>query len=127
MSIQLSPADLERIAVLKPTGWWDPSTGTPNVNASADGGPQPVATRPPSNPTITAASSSDPSGSAISDGAPANVGEGDKKASDAPAAGHDAQATQCAQTPERDSEDGKDEEEQEHDDANTRGDDDGEI
>ena len=25
---QLSPADLERIAVLKRTGWWDPSTGS---------------------------------------------------------------------------------------------------
>ena len=124
---QLSPADLERIAVLKRTGWWDPSTGTPNVSASADGGPQPVATTAPTNPTIKAASSSDPHGSARSAGAPANVGEGDKKNSDPPAAGSDAQATQCAQTPERDSEDGKDEEDQEDDDANAPGDDDGKL
>ena len=124
---QLSPADLERIAVLKRTGWWDPSTGTPNVSASADGGPQPVATQAPTNPTIKAASSSDPRGSAISATAAADVGEGDKKTSDSPAAGHDAQATPCAQTPERDSEDGKDDEEQDADDANAPGDGDGEI
>ena len=124
---QLSPQDLERIAVLKRTGWWDPATGTPNASAPAGGGAQPAATEVPTNPANRAASSSDPRGSAISDGAPPNVGEGDKKAPTTPAAGQDAQAAQSAQPPERDNEDGEDEDEQEDEDASAARDDDEEM
>ena len=114
---QLSPADLERIAVLKRTGWWDPSTSTADASAKAGEGPPPAATEVPTTPPDRAASSSDPHGSAICGGAPANVGEDDKKAPTTPAAVQDVQATQCAQPSERDNEDGKDEDEQEDADA----------
>ena len=124
---QLSPADLERIAVLKRTGWWDPSTGTPNASGIPGGGTQPAATEVPTKPADRAASSSDPHGSAISDAAAANIGEGDKKAPTTPAAGQDAQATQCAQPTEHDNEDGKDESEQEDGDAGAVRDDEEEM
>ena len=124
---QLSPQDLERIAVLKRTGWWDPATGTPNASAPAGAGAQPAATEVPTNPADRAASSSDPRGSAISDGAPANVGEDDKKAPTTPAAVQDAPAAQSAQPPERDNEDGEDEDEQEDEDASAARDDDEEM
>ena len=114
---QLSPADLERIAVLKRTGWWDPSTGTPDASAKAGEGPQPAATEVATNPTRRAASSSDPDGSANSGGAAASVGKADEQAPTVPAAVEDVQATQCAQPSERDNEDGEDEDEQEDDDA----------
>ena len=120
---QLSPQDLERIAVLKRTGWWDPATGTPNASAPAGGGAQPAATEVPTNPADRAASSSDPSGSAMSDGAPANVGEGARPAPTTPAALQDAPAVQSASPPERDNEDGEDEDEQEDLDASAARDD----
>ena len=109
---QLSPQDLERIAVLKRTGWWDPETGTPNASAPAGGGAQPAATEVPTNPADRAASSSDPSGSAMSDGAPANVGEDARTAPTTPAALQDAPALQSAPPPERDNEGREDEDEQ---------------
>ena len=124
---QLSPADLERIAVLKRTGWWDPSTGTPHASANAGGEQQPAATEVPTNPADRAASSSDPRGSAISDGAPANIGEGNKKSPQTPAAVHDTQAAQSDQSPKRDNEDGEQEDEQEDDVASETKDDEEEM
>ena len=124
---QLSPQDLERIAVLKRTGWWDPATGTPNASAPAGGGAQPAATEVPINPSDRTASSSSPSGSAMSDGAPANVGEGARTAPTTPAALQDAPAVQNAPPPERDNEDREDEDEQEGMDASAATDDSGEM
>ena len=121
---QLSPADLERIAVLKRTGWWDPSTGTPNAGTSAGGCTQPAATEVHTNPADKAASSSDPRGSANSDGAPAVVEQKDRQAPESPAAGEDAKAAQCAQTPDRDDEDGEDEDDQKQDASSAAQDDD---
>ena len=109
---QLSPQDLERIAVLKRTGWWDPATGTPNASAPAGGGAQPAATEVPTNPAGRAASSSDPGGSAMPDGAPANIGEDASRALTTPAALPDAAAVQSAPPPERDNEGREDEDEQ---------------
>ena len=120
---QLSPQDLERIAVLKRTGWWDPATGTPNASAPAGGGAQPAATEVPINPSDRTASSSSPSGSAMSDGAPANVGEDARTAPTTPAALQDAPAVQNAPPPERDNEDREDEDEQEDLDASAATDD----
>ena len=121
---QLSPQDLERIAVLKRTGWWDPATGTPMGSSPAGEGAQPAAIEVPPNPADRAASSSDPRGSGISDGAPANVGEADKKAPTTPAAVQAAPTVQSAQPPELDNEDGEDDDDQEDEDASAaKGDD----
>ena len=124
---QLSPQDLERIAVLKRTGWWDPATDSPNTSAPSGGGAQPAATDVPTNPANRSASSSDPRGSAISDGAPAHVEEGDKKAPSTPAAGQDAVAAHSAQPPEREDDDGDDEDGAADDDASATKDDEEEL
>ena len=121
---QLSPQDLERIAVLKRTGWWDPATGTPNANAPAGGGAQPAATEVPTNPAGRAASSSDPGGSAMPDGAPANIGEDASRAPTTPAALPDVAAVHSAPPPERDNEVAEDGDEQEDLDASAARDDD---
>ena len=114
---QLSPADLERIAVLKRTGWWDPSTGTPDANTLDAGGPQPAAASVLAKPAKRAASSTDPQGSALSDIAPAKPAEGGTNAPETPTAGQAAEATECAQQPERDNENREDEDEEKDDDA----------
>ena len=120
----MSPADLERIAVLKRTGWWDPSTGTPGASAKVGEGLQPAAREVATNPPDRAASSADPDGSAISGGAAASVGQADRQAPTTLAAVQDVQATQCGQPSERDNEDGRDEDEQEDDHASAAKEDD---
>ena len=121
---QLSPQDLERIAVLKRTGWWDPATGTPNASAPASGGAQPAATEVSTNPANRAASSSDPRGSDMSGGATAIVGEDGKTAPTTPAAVPDASAAHSTEPLQRDNEDEDDEFEEEDEDASAAKDDD---
>ena len=120
---QLSPADLERIAVLKRTGWWDPSTGTSHTGASAGKNTEPAAKEGDKEPAAPAACSSDPHGSAASGGAPAIVDEKAMEAPQTPHAGQCARGAPRAPAPEHDAQEEESEEEQEQEDASPAKDD----